>query len=253
MVKKCASLCVATLILINLYSDHATAGPSAYAYLSGWIYADGPSFEVGQASCTSYAYLHDFDTVEESMSDPYNTWVDLETDFAAAFTYASADDAEIDAGAYVQPDDGFYAKAIGASQMDVLFCVDTEEDLGGFLTFVLEYESQLEAWTEELGEQAIAEVGLEFRLENITTGEIAPYIYSWSLSQTDGESWSDEFCSSSELSLFFNDGDCGRLYVGMAASAEAGPCTPSVPAPGALLLGSIGAALVGHFRRRALL
>jgi hypothetical protein len=253
MVKKCAILCVVTLILVNVYSDHAVAGPTAYAYLSGSIYADGPSFEVGSTSCMSYAYLRDFDTFEESASDPTSTSVEFETDFASASTYANAEDMEIEAGAYVEPEDGFYAKAIGASKMDLSFCVDTEENLGGSLSFVLEYYSGLEAWTDEIGQQAIAEVGLEFRLENLTTGETAPYIYTCSLSQADGESSWDESESSWELSLFFNAGDCGRLYVGMAASAEAGPCAPSVPAPGAVLLGTIGATLVGHLRRRGVL
>lgn len=237
------------LILVTLYSDHAVAGPSAYAYIGGWIYADGPSFEVDSASCMSYAYLHDFDTLEESASDPSYSGVEFETDFAGSFSYTSVEDAEIEAGAYVSPDDGMYAMAMGASQMEMLFHVDDEGSTGP-LSFILEYYTGLETWIEEIGQQAIAQVGLEFYLENLTTGEAAPYTYTCGLSQIDGEYQWDELESSWELSLFFNDGDCGRLYVGMGAMAEAGPGVPSAPAPGAVLLGTIGATLVGYLRRR---
>lgn len=250
MLKKCASLCVVTLIVVNLCPDHAVAGPSAYAYIGGWVYADGPGFELDSTSCASYAYRHDFDTFEESTSDPSYTDIEFETDFAGSFSYASAEDAQIEAGAYVAPDDGMYAMAVGASQMEMLFHVDTEDDLGGPLSFILEYYSGLETWIEELGQQATAQVGLELYLENLTTGETDPYTYTRGLSEIDGEYQWDEFESSWELSLFFNDGDCGRLYVGMGALAEAGPAVPSAPAPGAVLLGTIGAALVGHLRRR---
>ncbi len=118
-------------------------------------------------------------------------------------------------------------------------------------TFTLDYSFSQELSTDVLGEWSFGYTGAYLALSNQATGEIWVSMIEDGIANRvqDGGSFSYQDNGFLSVTGFFSEGDTGYVSFHVYSGSEA----YTIPAPGAILLGSIGVCLVGWLRRRRIM
>ncbi|MGE5296337.1 MAG: hypothetical protein ACM3VT_16055 [Solirubrobacterales bacterium] len=253
--KCCRMTAVVLSLVLGLWACNAQA-TSGYSWAGGQVSGyEGPDLgdDIG-LGLSAYAYLQSNGVSEDENSDLYGASAEVYDDLTESdgYGYASTEGGIYGEGyaeAYANSVDGSYTKGIGQASAQWGFQISTEGGEGSWVSLDIDWSYGMEAASDDLGYWANGEATLSARLVNVTTGEESICSLNDSLYAADGGYSYFESGSTTNVSLFFNEGDEGMLYLDAYAMAEAsGPV--SVPAPGAIVLGSLGLSLVGWLRRR---
>jgi len=237
----------ALFFVLGLWSCNAFA-TWGYSWAGGVAYYNGPEIE-GFDDLSAYAYLlSDSGEDEQSTSDPYYAWAEAYDDWSYGYAEVSMDSGSY-AESYAEAWDGSYTKTIGRATAQVSFFMDTEDDMGSLISVDLYYGYGMEVSADNPGNWAHTDILLSAILKNVTTGEEAALTIDDYLDAIAGEYWDMSDGGEDSLSLFFSEGDEGMFWLEAYSLAEASGMS-AVPAPGAVMLGSLGLGLVGWLRRR---
>jgi hypothetical protein len=105
--------------------------------------------------------------------------------------------------------------------------------------------------TELIGDYVDLDIYGYVALYNTSTGDDDNLLWLKEVIRKDGDDWSGSINKTKFAEVDFNLGDTGYAFAKLWVNAYGvDPVPPVVPAPGAILLGSIGVGLVGWLKRR---
>ncbi len=241
-------------LVLGVWSCNVYA-TSGYSWVGGYIYnMSGPTPEGGMPDLGSFAYLltsngeFEDDTFGDPFAGPAEVY-DGSSEAMAALMPMEEGGLIGMAGVVAETWDDSYTQAIGRTFVEAEFTIGAGQ--GGTMAFEMDYEYELGAYADNPGNWAHSDAFLSVILKNDTTGEQSVFELDEYLDAIEGDDWYDAGGDTVSFSVLFNEGDTGLLRFETYAFAEASGMPPvSVPAPGAMVLGSLGLGLVGWLRKR---
>jgi len=244
-------LCMASLFSVLLVASAAQASVAGIAVQGELL--DNAFVQWTEAyDSSAYAYAeNDDDDFEDEQSLDGWPYAEAYASVAGAEAGAQTEEAYVSAGVYVEPEPTFYGYGNAEAWQAVYFQVG---GTGGELTFDAQYYVDRMLETAFPGDYAYtsASISLDlFRQGNWIDGDSLDF---WDEAE-EGDAYELSDSPIISVSGSFNPWDFGFLMIGVTAEAEAYSAEPviappAVPAPGSLLIGSIGTVLIGWLRRR---
>jgi len=242
-VKKLIMFCAVSLS-ITLSATSIASASFSRSYTHAWLNSDLSWTPVSVLSNSSYAYawrnppwFELSDSESGPITDTYAT-VDIDASSASAKTLSYYD---VEADAIAEPSSPAQSHGLGEPRQWWYF------QANGPVTFTLNYELSQELSTHVIDEYARSWSIISIVLRDANWNLIDIVTTSLNNQAQNGEEGSWNLTSSITVTgSDFKAGDLGIIRFGVQNEAEA----YTVPAPGAIVLGSIGIGLVGWMKRR---